>query len=768
MPDKNNTNEPRGKREGLFDPPPTSREMLVEAMEIFHPEGHWPLIAIRKRDETIVAKDFLESSTRAADTDAWCQQQVDDGFDLYFAINPLRRPLGRKANKSDVLEARWLQVDCDPPAGQQEIRGWRSDMFEKLCQGGSLGSKPTVIINSGRGYWAFWKLQEPVKLDVEGIARVEAANRALREIFRGDSAQNVDRICRLPGYRNSKTGEVARIDVHNPERVYKLEAFPTETRWAHDGPDDFTYAKFIDDAEAQETFKRYLEKQEPAVEGNYGRTKTLNILNRAMDFGLRFEMAARLIVESDWNKRCRPPWGLDELEHHFRGLDNSRKDPLGCRHPEVARQQQRWAKEAAKLAAKYFEQPDETTAEESESQTGAKADADEKKVTIKPTPYAWPSATEIPSRDFVYGQHLIRKFVSTTIAPGAVGKSSLAVAEALSMVSGLALLHGIKPLRPLNVWWWNGEDPPDELDRRVAAAARHYGIERGACPGRLFVDSGRKLELVVATTTNEGTVIAKPLVDALKEAIVENKIDVFVVDPFVSSHRVSENDNNAIDAVAREWASIAEACNCAIELVHHARKTNGAEVGVEDARGASAQIAAARDVRTLNRMTSDEARKAGVENHRSYFRVDQGDKSNMAPPAAGATWFFMKSVDLHNPTDGRPGDKVGVVTPWEWPQPLEGVTDENLHAVQVAIDGGFGGQPWRYSSQAGEAWAGRAVANVLGLNVNDPRDKAKINGLLKAWIEGGALVKDEMVVNRKGKTVPTVKVGRWVFSAPSD
>ena len=49
-----------------------------------------------------------------------------------------------------------------------------------------------------------------------------------------------------------------------------------------------------------------------------------------------------------------------------------------------------------------------------------------------------------------------------------------------------------------------------------------------------------------------------------------------------------ENDNNAIDVVAKTWTGIADATNTAIDLAHHSRKTGGAEVTVEDGRGAVA------------------------------------------------------------------------------------------------------------------------------------------------------------------------------------
>ena len=113
--------------------------------------------------------------------------------------------------------------------------------------------------------------------------------------------------------------------------------------------------------------------------------------------------------------------------------------------------------------------------------------------------------------------------------------------------------------------------------------------------------------------------VARPVIDAIKATVSENKIDVLVIDPFVSCHRVSENDNSAIDTVAREWADVADATGCAVELVHHVRKVGDVEVTVEDARGASALLSAVRSARVLNRMTQDEAEKAGVENGKTLF-----------------------------------------------------------------------------------------------------------------------------------------------------
>ena len=282
------------------------------------------------------------------------------------------------------------------------------------------------------------------------------------------------------------------------------------------------------------------------------------------------------------------------------------------------------------------------------------------KRAIHATPFVWIDPASIPPRKFLYGKHLVRQFVSTTISHGGGGKSALEITEALAMTSNRALL-GIQPSEPLCVWYWNGEDPRAEIDRRVMATALHYGLTADSI-GRLYTDVGRETPIIIAEQTRDGAKILVPVVDAVIKTIQDEHIDVAIIDPFVSSHRVTENDNNAIELVVKKWAHIADVTNAAIELVHHSRKT-GADVTVQDGRGAIALLAAARSARVLNVMSENEAGQAGVEHRKWYFRVDNG-KANLTPPVDKAEWFKFVSVALAN------GDNVGVPTSWQFPERL--------------------------------------------------------------------------------------------------
>jgi hypothetical protein len=82
-------------------------------------------------------------------------------------------------------------------------------------------------------------------------------------------------------------------------------------------------------------------------------------------------------------------------------------------------------------------------------------------------------------------------------------------------------------------------------------------------------------------------------------------------------------------------------------LAHHSRKTNGNDVTAEDARGASALLAAVRSGRVINTMTKQEAEQLGVRNRRTFFRVENG-KANLALPPEEADWFELRGQPLGN------------------------------------------------------------------------------------------------------------------------
>jgi hypothetical protein len=90
--------------------------------------------------------------------------------------------------------------------------------------------------------------------------------------------------------------------------------------------------------------------------------------------------------------------------------------------------------------------------------------------SFTPTPFEPRDPTNFPRRQFLYGRQYARKYVSTTVAGSDVGKTTLVLTECLAMASGKPLL-GVHFKHPLRIWYWNGEDPREEMERGRSPSA---------------------------------------------------------------------------------------------------------------------------------------------------------------------------------------------------------------------------------------------------------------------------------------------------------
>lgn len=371
---------------------------------------------------------------------------------------------------------------------------------------------------------------------------------------------------------------------------------------------------------------------------------------------------------------------------------------------------------------------------------------------LKASPFVWRPTAEIPPRQWLYGRHLLRKFVSVDVAAGGVGKSSVKIGEAVAMASGQSIYGKDIGDGPLRVWLYNLEDPMEETERRIHATCQQFFISPDDIGDRLYVNSGRDQRCVIAEETQNGARIIVPVVDQIIAEITEHKIDVLIIDPFVSSHDVSENDNKAMDLVVKKWGHIADVCNCSINLVHHIRKTNGTEATADSSRGAKALTDGARSVMVYNRMTKEEAQEAAIKpEHASFYFRTVNDKANLSPPEA-AEWYRMNNVDLEN------GDEVGVACRWEWPNLFDGLSVHHLKEVQRAISEG----EWRLDVRSKGAWVGACIGQALGWDWEEAGAKKKITRMVGTWVKNGAL----LVVEKGDKNHEIrnfVEVGQWVI-----
>ena len=379
-------------------------------------------------------------------------------------------------------------------------------------------------------------------------------------------------------------------------------------------------------------------------------------------------------------------------------------------------------------------------------------DADDGSAPEWPTAFDMFDATELAPRQWIYGRHYLRRFVSVLASAGGIGKTSLQIVEALAICTGRPLLgEDINESCP--VWLINLEDPIDEMQRRILAAMQHYGITPDEIRGRLFLDAGREFRLKFATQTKHGIIPNGALIEHMNAKIPERGIGAVFIDPFVASHEVNENDNMAINAVVDLIRGVADNTACAVALVHHIRKGNGEDASIDSVRGAGSLIGAARAARVINKVTEDDAIKLCVpaEKARGIFRVDDG-KANLAPPADAATYRRMIGVQIAN------GEWVGVAVQMEMPDAFDGVTTADLLAVQNAVARRCqDGAPPRFSEKAPD-WVGYLIAETLEIDIDE--DRPKVKKLLSTWLKTGALQKAE-IEDQHRKKRPCVEVGEW-------
>ncbi|MBN8521502.1 MAG: hypothetical protein J0L77_06370 [Alphaproteobacteria bacterium] len=166
---------------------------------------------------------------------AWLEK-YNGNWNIYFQVNSAMSALTKKASREDIKSVDWLHVDMDPEAGQ-DIEKERARIL------GSLTDKrpknipaPTVIIFSGGGFQAFWKLENTIEINgnLDKAEEAKAYNQQLEKALGGDNCHNIDRIMRVPGTWNipderkrakGRTAVQARVIEFDETRVYSIDRF---------------------------------------------------------------------------------------------------------------------------------------------------------------------------------------------------------------------------------------------------------------------------------------------------------------------------------------------------------------------------------------------------------------------------------------------------------------------------------------------------------------------------------------------------------------
>ena len=144
-----------------------------------------------------------------------------EGFGLYFAPC-LRKEKKGSAASAIMLPALWVDVDCDDDLQQRDKTLAKLSDFEPA---------PSIIIDSGGGWHAYWLLDEPFLLETdEDKQKISQIMQGLFMALDGDEGyvKSVASIMRLPNSINTKPERnnalVQDVEWH-PERRYSLSSF---------------------------------------------------------------------------------------------------------------------------------------------------------------------------------------------------------------------------------------------------------------------------------------------------------------------------------------------------------------------------------------------------------------------------------------------------------------------------------------------------------------------------------------------------------------
>jgi len=192
------------------DPTPDYKAS-IEFLERWMPGGPWVLTSIipdkPEKGRATFTDTFGGDDVKSGRLLRWLEEQgTQRRRNLYWTPNACRKQtVKEKPKKVDIQGLYSLHVDLDPRAGEDRAAE-RERIFKLLKDPSAKGiPKPSVIVDSGNGGQAFWRLQVPFAIAEATEAAADDAglwNRHLGDLLGGDATHNVDRVMRLPGTVN--------------------------------------------------------------------------------------------------------------------------------------------------------------------------------------------------------------------------------------------------------------------------------------------------------------------------------------------------------------------------------------------------------------------------------------------------------------------------------------------------------------------------------------------------------------------------------------
>ena len=212
--------------------PVPNYEAAWDFLNRFHGPRAYVVTGIGFDRAKIPTETFFES-----DRDRFLKWIGACGLDcnIYFSVGEPLHPATKKLERTDIKAVHYLHVDVDPKPGS-DLKLERERILASLRAPAGGIPPPTLIVFSGGGYQAYWKLAAPLPVggDLAAAEDFSLYNLYIAGVLGGDHCHDVSRIMRLPGTLNvpdakkkklGRTPEISAIVEWHEDRVYDISQF---------------------------------------------------------------------------------------------------------------------------------------------------------------------------------------------------------------------------------------------------------------------------------------------------------------------------------------------------------------------------------------------------------------------------------------------------------------------------------------------------------------------------------------------------------------
>lgn len=248
-------------------------------------------------------------------------------------------------------------------------------------------------------------------------------------------------------------------------------------------------------------------------------------------------------------------------------------------------------------------------------------------MSLKPLDLSWALSAPLPPLDFVLPGLLPRTF-GLLVAPGATGKSQLALDIAISLALGRPFVGGLfPPTLPGKVVFLAGEESERLLAERIRCL---LSLDEQGCPALyrnllLLPMAGEACTLVA----DDGPT---PLYEELR--MLAEGARLIIIDPLRRMHGGDENSSNEMTNFVVLMEKLAKSTGAAVLGIHHANRASSTDAGSQHAsRGSSALVDGARWQLNLSRMDDKTAGQYAIsEDERAHYVALDFAKTNYLAP----------------------------------------------------------------------------------------------------------------------------------------